>query len=68
MTNNTIHAGAQGDSIRNEGEYSSINGGEGNDTIDNRGQYVTIQAGDQETAGGKNSVKNHVDNITILGG
>ncbi|MBE8949658.1 MAG: calcium-binding protein [Quinella sp. 3Q1] len=29
---------------------------------------MTIQAGDQKTTGGKNSVKNHVDNVTILGG
>ena len=27
---------------------------------------MTIQAGDQETTGGKNFVKNHVDNVTEL--
>ena len=66
--NNTIHTGSQGDSIRSEGAYNSINSGYGDDTIENWGEHVTIQAGDQETTGGKNSVKNHVDNVTILGG
>ncbi|MBQ4402983.1 MAG: hypothetical protein II857_01095 [Selenomonadaceae bacterium] len=67
-TNNTINTGAQGDSIRSEGNSNSINAGYGNDTIDNWGKFVTIQAGDQKTTGGKNSVKNHVDEVTILGG
>ena len=64
----TIDTGYGNDSIRNEGNYISVNSGYSNDTIKNYGEYVTIAAGDIDINAGENFITNYADHVTVSGG